>query len=319
MYEFEHELLDRRGLITGVDARVDVNELKGVPLVLSGSMLSFDDEAHFEGGLALRWSADAVIRASGRIQGRTFASQRLSIRTRVSKVTTISAEIENQAGNNWPYDLLLSRPVEEYQDPTDPRRYLDFGRQLPQVLLGLRAGTVLLDNIDLLLRLAGAIERNGRIAGADGDSASYLEGGVAFEVRVRRAIGIGASFLARRHSRIAPSMFVDTPQADELPSQIGPIGEASFAEGGISVRFEPGRKSFGATAELYGRLYDLQSPYIDPADSAEFRSGGRFGVEVWANDRLRMRVEYDTAFAPDFLAPELRGINSLRVLAEGTY
>lgn len=317
LYGFEPGLLAQRGLISGVDARFDVYELKRVPLVVSGAMLLFDDEVNFEGGLALKWSRDAVVRASMRILGDELTSQRLAIRTRLSRTTTVSAELENQSENDWPYDLLLSRSAATYTDATDTRRYLDFGFQLPRVHLALRAGTVLLDNIDVLLRLGGAFDRTADFD--TGDRSGFLEAGAAFEVRLRRALGLGASVLARGFGRDDPMPFDDTTMPDELPSQIGAIGERSFIELGSSLRFEPGRKSFSTAAEVYGRVYDRQSPYIARADELEFRSGGRFSVDGWASENLRMRLEYDVAFPPTYLAPELRTIQSLRVIAEGSF
>ena len=42
-------------------------------------------------------------------------------------------------------------------------------------------------------------------------------------------------------------------------------------------------------------------------------------MEGWAFNRLRIKAEYDVSISDIQLAPELRGIKSLRVLAEGTY
>jgi len=143
--------------------------------------------------------------------------------------------------------------------------------------------------------------------------------GTAIELRLRRTLALGGSVLTRIYGRDAPGPGDVSGGPDELASQIGAIGERSFTEGGLTARFEPAQKSFSATAELYGRLYNLRSPYIDPADRTELRSGGRFTVTGQVNDYLRMKLEYDTAFAPTHLAPEIRGMNSLRVLAEGTF
>lgn len=323
LYGFENGLVEDRGLISGVDARIDMFELKKVPLVLNGAMLRFDATTNFEGGLAIRWSRDAVVRASLRIAGDVFASQRLSVRTRLSKLTTISAELESQAADDWPFDLLLADPQRSY-DATDPRRYLDFGPQPPRVYLTLRAGTVLLDNIDVLLRGALAADRNQALSGSGGttsaDQTGYVEGGAAIEVRARSALAFGLAALTRIHNRDDPDLSLVVPGGpDELPSQLGPVGERSYSEGGINIRFEPGVRAFSANAELYGRLYDLQNPWLTADEETELRAGGRFTVDGVINDRLRMRVEYDVAIAPEYLAPELRSTKSLRVLAEGTF
>ena len=318
LYGLSNDNFDNSGAISGADVRVDMYELKRAPLVLTDSMLTFDGKGHFEGGVALRWSREVVLRASTRISGNDFGSLRLSMRRRLSKVTTLSAEVESHQDSDWEYDLLLDNPRTTY-DATDPRRYLDFGYQLPRLRFGVRFGTVLLDNIDLLARFAGSLDRKSGIAGATADAVRYLEGGTAIELRLRRTLALGGSVLTRIYGRDAPGPGDVSGGPNELASQIGAIGERSFTEGGLTARFEPAQKSFSATAELYGRLYNLRSPYIDPADRTELRSGGRFTVTGQVNDYLRMKLEYDTAFAPTHLAPEIRGMNSLRVLAEGTF
>lgn len=319
LYGFDNDAIETGGLVTGMNARFDMYELKKVPLVISGSVLSFDDRRYFDGGLALRWSPEVLLRASMRLNGYEPARQRLALRARISKVTTVSAELENRAGGEWMYDLLIND--DEY-DSTDVRRYLNLGMPRPRLYANLRAGTVLLKNIDLLVRGGAAFER-----GADESNepssywGSYLEGGLGLEVRVRRAIALGTSFLARRYAREEREDFVDTVGlADELPANTGAIGEKSFMEGGLTLRFSQGRHTFGAMAELYTRIYRAQSPYIPIEEEAlDSRSGGRFSVDGWANKQTRMRVEYDVAFLPSNLAPELRGVKSLRVMAEGSF
>ncbi len=320
LYGFEHSgTVETGGLVTGMNARFDMQELKDVPLVISGSVLSFDDRRYFDGGLALRWSPDVLLRASMRMNGYAPARQRLALRARISKVTTVNAELENRAAGEWMYDLLIND--DEY-DATDVRRYLNLGIPRPRLYANLRAGTVLLKNIDVLLRGGAAVERGDDEHNEPSSYwASYIEGGLGLEVRVRRAIALGTSFLARRYSREERVDFVDTAGiADELPSNTGAIGEKSFMEGGLTLRFRQGRHTFGAMAELYTRIYRAQSPYIPVEEEGlDTRSGGRFSVDGWANKRTRLRVEYDVAFLPEHLAPELRGVKSLRVMAEGSF
>jgi len=320
LYGFEHTgAVETGGLVTGMNARFDLYEIKQVPMVISGSVLSFDDESYFDGALALRWSPDVLLRGSMRVNGNKPARQRLALRARISKVTTVNAEIENRAAGEWMYDLLLD---DEVYDSTDVRHYLNLGMPRPRLYANLRAGTVLLKNIDLLLRGGAAIERGSDLFNEPSSYwGSYLEGGFGLEVRVRRAIALGTSFLARRYALEEKEDIADTPGvAGELPSNTGAIGERSFMEGGMTLRFSQGRRTFGATAELYTRIYRSQSPYIPLEDEKrDTRSGGRFSVDGWANKRVRMRVEYDVAFLPTYLAPELRGVKSLRIMAEGSF
>jgi hypothetical protein len=306
------------GALAGGNLRVDLHELWRLPLVMSGSGLRFDGRQHLEGGLALRWGPDVLVRGSVRLLDGAAASHRLSLRARISEVSTVSAEVENRTSADWRYDLIL---IGGDYDATDPRRYLDLGPPLPRMLVNLRAGTVLLDNVDVLIRGGGALERGGPDQEPSAFSPSYVEGGSALEVRIRRAVAIGASMLARRYQRDEPDA-VDTPAdgvADPLPAHTGAMGEVSFVEGGGRLQYRQGARRFSATAEVYTRTSRRRSPYVAVDDERlDVRGGGRFGVEGWAGDNLRLKAEYDVS-TPMRAAPELRGLKSLRVFAEGHF
>jgi len=303
--------------ISGSDVSIDMYKLKRVPLVLSGSTLTYDGSNHFEAGLAIQWSPDVFVRGGVRIRGASFANQRLEVRVRVSDVTTVRGELESHSVDDWHYDLLLDRPGREYE-LGDPRRWLDFGVRRPRIYANLRAGTVLLNNVDVLLRAGAGVDRRDTNPGAPADDSSYLEGGMAAEIRFRRAVSLGVSVLGRTYGRdpVTPGdLTMNLP--DELPSAIGPIGERRMLEGGLTTRFDTGRRSMSATAEVYGRIQDLQTPYLDDTHDVSVRGGARVGIDVWVSPKLRMKVEYDVTTAID-LAPELRGVKSLRAAAEGT-
>jgi hypothetical protein len=305
--------------ISGADLSLDMYQLKRVPLVLSGGVLRFDDITHFEGGLAVQWSPDVFIRASGRMLDGYSAGQRLELRLRISDVTTVRAELENHTDLDWHYDLVLTQRGAAYRDePGDPRRWLDFGVRRPRTFGSVRAGTVLLSNIDVLLRGAAGVERKQDQPNDLPDSAGFLEGGLAAEVRFRRAVSLGASAVGRTYNRkpLEPGdLLMD--QADQLPAGLRDIGERRMLEGGFSARFDTGRRSLSATAEFYGRVEWLQTPFIEGTRKRESRGGARFLVDVWVNSRLRIKVVYDVTSAIDS-APELSGTKSLRAAAEGT-
>lgn len=313
-----HAFSGVRGRMTGVSARFNLWELRRVPLVLEGDSFSYEDTDNFQAGVSLNWSDDLQLRAHFRILNNGFANQGLSARARLSKVTVLTGELNYRGTEDWVYDLLVDAPP---ADGTDARRYLDLGPPLPRVVLGVRAGTVLLDNVDVLLRAAAAADLSNDMRERQSSfSAGYAEAGAAVEVRLRRAIGLGASVLARRVRR--PDLVVaDTAaMADPLPAELSSAGERSFWEMGSSLRYNAGARRFGATAEAYLRLYRWNEVYDVSLDKLGFetRGGGRFSVEAWTASQLRIKAEYDLSTAIES-APELRGIKTLRVVAEGTY
>ncbi|HWM84177.1 MAG TPA: hypothetical protein VNO33_00040 [Kofleriaceae bacterium] len=301
----------------GASARVDLYELRRIPLVLTTDTLNFGGFNHREYGLAYRWKPDILIRGSARQLDSEFARQTLSVWARLSEVTTLTAEVDNRSSDDWIYDLIVFRKPER---AADPRNYLNLGPALPRVQIDVRAGTVILRNLDVLLRAAAALEHAGEEEDAP-FSPTYLEAGAALEVRLRRSFRVGSSFIARRYRRDALEPIGDAEMLPDPLAEIGTqIGERSFYEGGLGVDYSVGARRFSAAGELYGRLYDSQSPYQSPVDDeVDLRTGGRFSVEGWAFNRLRIKAEYDVSISDIQLAPELRGIKSLRVLAEGTY
>lgn len=301
--------------ISGGDLRLDLYRLRRVPLVFTASFLEFDGSSHSDLGVALQWSRDILLRGSLRSRNGHSARQRLELRLRVSKVTVVSAELDNRTEDDWIYDILIAdRP-----DDATARRWLDLGPPLPRTVLGVRAGTVLLRNIDVLVRGGAAIERDDEVDAPW--SPSYLEAGGALEVRVRRAIAVGSSLLYRRYGRDDPVPVGDlTSGPDPLPGTLfSGVGERSFVESGGRLEYRQGARKFRAGAELYGRFYRFDTPYqVSRADDADLIGGARFHVEGWAGEHLRLRAEYDLSSAIA-AAPELRGIKSLRVLAEGRF
>jgi hypothetical protein len=247
-----------------------------------------------------------------------MARQTLAVWARLSEVTTVTATVDNRSGDDWIYDLIVMRPP---QQAADPRNYLNLGPPLPRLQLDVRAGTVILRNLDLLLRAAAAIEH------ADGSddapfSPSYLEAGAALEVRLRRNLRLGATFLARRYGLEAEELVADTPEVpDPLPALGATIGELSFYESGLGVNYSVGARKFSASGEIYGRLYDRQTRYLplETVEDPDLRTGGRFSVEGWASNLLRIKAEYDISISDIDPSPELRGVKTLRVLAEGSY
>ena len=307
--------------LVGADLRVNLFALRRWPLVLSSSWLYFADHSHLENGVALRWSEDISVGGSIRTRDGAAARQRLDLRARISEVSTLSAELSHQSEGDFLYDLLLGRGEgADRGDATESRSYLHIGPPVARTLLSLRAGTVLLQNIDLLLRAAAALQHPGADAGS-AFGRSYLEGGGGLELRVLRSLRIGSSLSGRRYR-------LDTAEVDALvagapdPLALAPgtIGVRSFIEAGVSVRYALAARRFNASGELYTRSYEIQSPYLDAAERArDSRSGGRFEVEGWAGPRLRLKGEYDVSIGRIAPAPELLSVKTLRVVLEGSF
>ena len=312
------ELANSSAAIAGFEVRLDLKQLRDVPLVLQVNGLSFADRNNLEMALALRTGPDLSMRVSVRSTDDRLAMERLVVHARLSDVTQLSADLTHRHGSDWMYDYAL--PAPPAQTLGDARRYLDLGPVVPRIVTTLRAGTVLLDNVDLLLHGAAAFDiaaaTDPHTAYGDG----YLELGAGFEVRVRRAIALGVSATGRTYRRPdVPARGDPTDLPDALPA-LPTGGESSFLEAGTTLRYSPGARRFSATAELYARSARYPSPWADDPSTTPRAShgGGRFSVEGWASNRFRFRAEYDVSTILDE-APELHGLKSLRLLAEGSF
>ena len=315
LYGFDD--LESPPLVVGSGARLDLFEWKRIPLVLTTDTLDLEGVTHREYGLAFRWSDDIMIRASVRRLGGEFARQTLRVWTRLSEVTTVNVDLDNRTEDDWMYDLWMLRPVAPA--PGEPRSYLNLGIPLPRLQLAARAGTVILRNLDVLLRAAAAIEHAGENQDAE-FSPSYVEAGGAIEVRLRRNLRLGSTFVARRYKRDDREPILELPEPQPIPDPGDEIGDQSFYEGGIGLDYSVGARRFNAAAELYARAYDRLSPYEEVVTTGfDTHSGGRFSVEGWAQSQLRIKAEYDVSLGAIETAPELRGVKMLRVLAEGTF
>ena len=285
--------------------------------------MRFDDQRHSKAGLALRWNRDVLLSSSLRSIDGDLARSDFGLRARLSKVTTVNLQLHNRFRSDWSFGLLRLGPP---TDAAEPREYLNLGPVLPRSILSIRYGTVLFRNLDLLLRGGAALDRRDR--DQDGDvpapaantfSASYAEAGGAAEIRVRRSLRLGTSLTSRRYfisNNKAPLGVAGQP--DRLPENLASTGTTSFWEGGLSMHYSPGARQFTANAEVYGRRYSLRSEYIDDTQT-DFRSGGRFSIEGWVKDRVRLKAEYDLTLGRLIMAPELRDLRTLRVLMEGSF
>ena len=319
LYGLNKGISSEPSLIAGSNFRINLYRLRKVPLVLGARFLNFDDAEHFDGEMGLRISNDVLFRGTLRASDGALAHESASVRARLSKVTTFHVILDNRHRRDFAYDLIVGTGAADY-GPDDPRRFLNLGRPLPRVKLSVRAGTVLFDNLDLLLRGAIAREHAGAGEPEHPFSPSYFEGGIATEVRFRRSLSIGGSLLARRYRRkpaIADLQDVEALLADPLA-----LGEHSFYEGDVSFQYKVGTRKLDARADFYTRAYQGARQYVIPEIDefkVELRSGARFAVSSWIDERLRLKGEYEAAFSPRYLAPEIRGSKSLRVILEAVF
>jgi hypothetical protein len=299
--------------------------------VIDGSQFHWGDHDHSEVAFAVTRGKNLYLRGSARTLDGRLAHELLTAHVRISDVTRITAEFDHRSSYDWRWDPEWVSA----SDPGSARRYLNLGDVGPRLLASARAGTVLLDNVDLLVRGAAALDQT-RIEIPDSSfAATWGEVGASLEVRLRRTLAFGSSALVRSYRRepSAPILtglgaFPASMMGSALPDDAA-LGEQSFVEGGMSARYSAGARKLSAEVELYARrirwhrlytIYELGSlhaPETTDAPRADLRGGGRFSLEAWVTPRFRLRAEYELSTGLD-LAPEVLGFKSLRLLAEGS-
>jgi hypothetical protein len=206
-------------------------------------------------------------------------------------------------------------------------------------MMSARAGTLIKENIDLLVRGAYANDLVDTNVARNTFAASYLELGGGLEVRLRRTIGLGFNGLSRQTRRYA-TVSGEIPDVagvpDPLPRQFGPeLGEEGFTELGTTLRMSLGARRFSAIVEIYGRrtryaldycatlqdtgvVMNCMSATDTGIQSSDFRGGGRATIDAWIGSRLRLFASYELSSRLD-LQQEIYGFKSLRLMMEGVY
>ncbi|HEY5952605.1 MAG TPA: hypothetical protein VIV40_44200 [Kofleriaceae bacterium] len=337
-----------RAGIGGSSLRVDFRNLKTpIPFAISGEFLGFtavgatsnESSNHSQVQLDWRPRKDVALIGSARTLDGELANEHLQLRSRYKQVTNLVFDITHRRRTDWRWD-----PSVPQSDPLESKRYLDLGPVLPQLLVSGRAGTLIKENIDLLLRGAYANDLVTTDVERNTFAASYLEVGGGLEVRLRRTIGLGLNGLTRQTKRYA-AVELEIPdlpnQIDPLPRQFGSeLGEESFTELGATVRMSLGARRFSALVEIYGRRtrYALDycnalknggtpTAFIDPncmsaldtgIQDRDYRGGGRATIDAWIGSQLRLFASYELSSRLD-LQREIYGFKSLRLMMEGVY
>jgi hypothetical protein len=327
--------LDRAG-IGGFSVRTDLRDLvTPVPHLLAAEGLGFtragQNEASSHAQLEADWRPNrdfAVIGQARWLEGKA-ANEHLQLRARYSEVTNIIIDLTHRDATDWRWDPSLVGSATT--DPLAPKRYLDLGPVLAEYLISARAGTLIAENVDLYGRFAASAVDPGPNPAANAAFASnYLEGGGALEVRLRRTIALGISGVTRQTERPKEPLVPDSPGVQPLVIDTNPaaMGERGFTELGATMRMNLGARKFSALVEVYGRYTRYERDYchdtrcgssVDTGvPDSDLREGGRFEVDAWIRDRLRLFASYDLSSRLAF-APEISGYKSLRLIMEGVY
>jgi hypothetical protein len=323
--DYTTDLTNERYAVTGASLRVDLRQLVDLPVTITGQSLGVTsavagqpDSTH--GEIELDWQPrrDFTVLAQGRTLDGKLANERLQLRARYREVTNLVFDVMRRFSTDWRWDPSLITA----DDPTSARRYLDLGPVLPQLIVSLRGGTLIAENVDLVARTTIATDPRGTEGTKDGFSAAYVEFGGALDIRLRRTISLGVSGLSRQTDRVR----LDTPITDVrlVPQPLPPsaaTGEQQFTELGTRVRMSLGARQFSAMLELYGRRTRYTDVYDDPTnpiDPSDVRGGGRVTIDAWIGKQLRLFAAYDLSTAIEH-TPEITSYKSLRLTMTGVY
>jgi len=313
--------------VAGASARVDLRRLVSLPIAITGEALAVTSYADGQPGsthrqLEVDWQPrrDFTVFAQVRTLDGELANERLQFRGRYRQVTNLVFDVMRRFNKDWRWDPSLIAPD---ADPSAARRYLDLGPVLPQVIASLRGGTLIAENVDLLVRTTIARDLTPATELKNSFSASYAELGGALEVRLRRTVSLGASALGRQTERDDRSVgpIIDVPLTPQLLPVGNTTGERGFTEAGARVRMSLGARRFSAMAEVYGRRTRYAVTYRDPdnrIDTSDFRGGGRVTLDAWIGQRLRLFASYDLSSAIEH-TPEITSYKSLRLTMTAVY
>ena len=321
---------DQRPTVFGASMRFDLRGLPTpVPIAVQGEFLAIgassdtEQPASSSGLLQGDWRPRQDVAVIGQVRtldGKS-ASQRLEVRARYREVTNLVFDVLRRTSNDWRWDPSLTAPDVD-ADPTHARRYLDLGPVVPQIVGSVRAGTLIAENVDLLVRAALSADARRPNDPPSSFAAPYFELGGALEVRLRRQVAIGASLLTRNTNHPV----VDAPIQDlrDSPQTLAPVesrGDDGFTEVGGSLKMTLGARRFSTLFEAYGRRTRYSQLYVDPLLKIpvdDLRIGGRITLDAWVGRTVRLFAAYDLSSAIDLL-PEVNGYRSLRLMMSGVY
>jgi hypothetical protein len=334
---------DRSGIF-GTSARFDLRALKRpIPAAFGFELLQFTargaatDRASSHGTLQADWRPrnDVALIGLARVLDGKLANEHVQLRSRYKQVTNLVFDFTYRHDTDWRWDPSVGN-----QDPLAARRYLDLGPVVPQMMMSGRAGTLIAENIDVLVRGAIASDRVKTEEQRSTFAPAFAEIGGGLEVRLRRTVAMGFSGLSRqtkRYATVSGQIQDMSGLPQPLPRPYSPdIGERGFTELGTQLRMSLGARRFSALVEGYGRRtrYSLAYCAVDDATGmcppiedgvretgildTDYRFGARVTIDAWIGNRLRMFAAYELSSRID-VAPEISGFKSLRLMMEGVY
>lgn len=290
------------GVVAGAGLRLRLARVTGAPLALGFDWFSFEGERGFLGSFSVGLDGGASLTADARLRDQELARFGARLRLSVSSTTIASVEVDHRRDPDWTYDLVISGrelPLD------DERRRLQLDLS-PRLRVGARAGTVLWDNLDVLMHAAVAFTEQ-----PTAFSPRYWETGTAVEGRFRHGVTAGTSLRLRRYRRPDPADHVGF-------FDLAATGERSFEEVAIHGRYVIGARRFKGEGEIYARASESATSYV--ADEGRvIRPGLRFRIEGWLGASTRLLGEYEVSAANVTHAPELDGLQSLRLIAEASF
>jgi hypothetical protein len=307
------------GPVAGFAVQLRLERITRAPLVLDLDTLTWEGAAAVQSALRYELSRDATLSLYLRNLDGRLARWGLGLRARTSRVTTLSLDLDHRLGRDWAYDFVVRSRGD---DPAaEDARYLYLGHPTPELRLAGRAGTVLLDNVDVALWLAGALPVGGGEPNAH--EPAYVELGAAVDGRFAYNLQVAVLGRWRRYDR------ADAPTVDDLAVSADPFGDVAAVgdrqrvDGGLRVRYSLGRKRFATELEMSGgygqyvRFTDVAGRLVtEETDDATF--GVRLRFEAWIGTRFRVLADYEVNSAHPEM-PELIGLQRLRILGEASF
>lgn len=303
------------GTVAGLELELRLYRFTHAPVVIDVDTLTWQDQANVQASIRYELSKDARLSSYVQNHDGVVARWGAALEARTSKVTTYSLALDDRRAVDWAYDLV----VQDRQSPAADANYLFFGPPTGLLRVTGRAGTVLLDNFDVLGTVAAALP--------SGDAPNvhqpaYLELGGAVDGRFAYNLQLAVLGRWRRYQREKAPTVLDVGSADAF-ADVAATGEKSKLDGGVRARYSLGRKQFAGELEVFASYltYVRFAPsgnqlYVEDAHDGAL--GVRLRFEAWIGTRLRLMAEYEVNSAnPE--QPELYGEQRLRAIAEASF
>lgn len=329
-----------RAKIFGASARIDLRGLpRPLPIALAVETMTVEataagDPKSRNAQYEADWRPKQDFALIGKVRtlDDKVAHENLEFRGRYKQVSNLVFVLDHRTADDWRWDPSFGRVDDKL---LTARPYLDLGPVQPNLVASLRGGTLIAENLDLYSKVAVATDLTPPEQQRSGFNASYVELGGALQARLRRTVALDLSVLSRQNNLTAPAQKIDDSAKPAgcgdlvVPGGFGTclalpdgatLGEKGFTEIGTALRMSLGARKLSASLEIYGRKTRYAELYatVEKDHTSDIRGGGRFTVEAWVNERVRLSAAYDLSSRFEF-APEITGYKALRLVLTGTY